>query len=310
MKKSPNNVKSTELLKSHFLVNTSSSQVYTKAHMEGWFIRILRIIPAYFWLILFLLIALFPFIISLFTSVKTNADLLKGFFKWPEVWNWSNYAKVWTVYNFNIFFLNSTIVVVPVVIGGVFISILGGYALGRMRFYFSGILFTLFFVGFMTPHEGYVIPLYYLLKSINLSNTYWALILPSIAMSGCYGCFFMSVIFRNVSQDIIDASRIDGCNNWAILWRILVPIVKPAIYTMIVLFFVWTWNDFMLALIMLEESSLYTVPLGLAAFNSARHSNVPLTSAGSMIVAIPIIIIYLIFQRYFIRGLTAGAEKG
>lgn len=311
MKESPSNVKSIlkKLLRSHSVVNTSSAQVFTKTHKKRLFMRILRISPIYFWLIFFLLIAVTPFVISIFTSVKTKADLLEGVFKWPEVWNWSNYAKAWAFGKFNIYFLNSVIVTVPTVIGSVFVSILSGYALARMRFFLSGIIFALFFVGFMTPMQGYIIPLYYLLRSINLVDTYWALILPQVAMGGCFGSFFMSVSFRNVSQGIIDAARIDGCNSWIILWRILVPMVKPAIFTMAVLFFLWTWNDFMLALIMLQSVNLRTLPLGLAVFQSARQSNVPLTNAGSMIVAFPIIIIYLIFQRHFIHGLTAGAEK-
>ena len=107
MKKSTNNIKSTDLLKNNLQVDASGSQVYTRTHIKGWLIKILKIIPAYFWLILFLFIALVPFVISLYTSVKTSTDLLKGVFRWPEVWNWSNYTKVWTAYDFNVYFLNS-----------------------------------------------------------------------------------------------------------------------------------------------------------------------------------------------------------
>jgi raffinose/stachyose/melibiose transport system permease protein len=152
--------------------------------------------------------------------------------------------------------------------------------------------------------------LYYLQRSLGLIDTYWALILPQIGMSVCFGIFWMRTFFSGFPRDMIDSSRVDGCSSWQTLWLVLVPNAGASISTMVVLFFIWTWNDFLIALVMVSSDALRTLPLGLAFFQGRHTSNIPFIAAGATIVTLPTIVIYLLFQRQFIRGITSGTLHG
>ncbi|MCB9103412.1 MAG: carbohydrate ABC transporter permease [Anaerolineales bacterium] len=269
-----------------------------------------RDLPVYLILLVFLLIAIFPFIIMVFTAFKTSSELARGAFSLPEVWRWSNFADAWTQARFDRFFFSSVIVAIPVVLVSTALSVMSGYAFGRMTFPFSRALFFILLLGIMVPLEALIIPLYHNLRWIGLLDTYWALILPQIGMSVSFGTFWMRGFFAEVPQDLVDAATVDGCNSWDTLWRVLLPTAMPAITSMMVLFFVWTWNDFLLALVLISTESLRTLPLGLAFFQGQHTTNVPLVAAGATIVAIPAIMMYVAFQRQFIRGITGGSIEG
>lgn len=271
--------------------------------------RWLRGVPIYLILTPFLFLAIFPFVTIALTALKTSDELVRGPFSLPEVWRWSNYTEAWVQARFSQYFQSSVIVVVGVVSVSTLLSIMTGYAFGRMRFPFSRLLFFILLVGIMIPLEALIIPLYHDLRWIGLLDTYWALILPQIGLSVAFGTFWMRGFFAEVPQDLVDAATVDGCNSWDTLWRVLLPIARPAILTMMVLFFVWTWNDFLLALVLISSEELRTLPLGLAFFQGRRMTNIPLTAAGAIIVAVPAIMIYVAFQRQFIRGITGGSVK-
>ncbi|GAB4545790.1 MAG: carbohydrate ABC transporter permease [Anaerolineae bacterium] len=272
--------------------------------------RIFQAVPIYSLLLVFLLVAVTPFIIVVLASFKTKPEIVRGVFSLPEVWKWSNYVDAWTQARFGLFFRSSIVVTGAVVVGSTILSILSGYAFGRMRFPLSRFLFFVFLLGIMVPQEAFIIPLYHSMRKLGLLDTYWALILPQIGMSVCFGTFWMRGFFAEVPRDLVDAATVDGCNSWDALWRVLLPIARPAILTMVVLFFVWTWNDFLLALVLVSSDEVRTLPLGLAFFQGRYASDVQLISAGATIVALPTILIYFIFQRQFIRGITAGAIEG
>jgi raffinose/stachyose/melibiose transport system permease protein len=268
-----------------------------------------RSIETYALLTFFLIIAVAPFFMIVLTAFKTSPEIVKGVFHLPETWRWGNFATAWTQAHFAMYFRSSVIVTASVVSVSAALSVLTGYAFGRLRFPLSQLLFFTFLLGIMVPQEAYIIPLYYNLRELRLVDTYWALILPQIGMSVCFGTFWMQGFFAGVPQEMVDAARVDGCNPWNILLRILLPLATPAILTMVVLFFVWTWNDFLLALVMVTKEELRTLPLGLAFFQGRHTRDVPLTSAGATVVALPTILIYFLFQRQFIRGLMAGSVE-
>ena len=182
-----------------------------------------RDLPVYLILIVFLLIAIFPFIIMVFTAFKTSSELARGAFSLPEVWRWSNFADAWTQARFDRFFFSSVIVAIPVVLVSTALSVMSGYAFGRMVFPFSRALFFILLLGIMVPLEALIIPLYHNLRWIGLLDTYWALILPQIGMSVSFGTFWMRGFFAEVPQDLVDAATVDGCNSWDTLWRVLLP---------------------------------------------------------------------------------------
>ena len=270
----------------------------------------LRVAPIYGLLTIFLLAAIIPFVAIGLTAFKTREEIVRGAFSLPEIWRWSNFAEAWIQARFADYFQNSLIVVIPVVLISTVLSVMSGYAFGRMRFPFSRFLFILLLLGIMVPLEALIIPLYHNLRWLHLLDTYWALILPQIGLSVSFGTFWMRGFFAEVPPDLVDAATVDGCNSWDTLWRVLLPLAQPAILSLMVLFFVWTWNDFLLALVLISTEDLRTLPLGLAFFQGQRTTNIPLIAAGAVIVAIPAILMYVAFQRQFIRGITSGSVQG
>jgi raffinose/stachyose/melibiose transport system permease protein len=152
--------------------------------------------------------------------------------------------------------------------------------------------------------------LYYDFRDAGLTDTYWALILPQAGTSIAFGTFWMRAFFRSVPPSLVEAARIDGASSWFTLWRVLLPLAKPAVLTMVVLLFMWTWNEFLLALVMVTDEGLRTAPLGLSFFVGRNQADLTLLAAGAVIVATPVVVLYVFLQRHFIRGMVSGAVKG
>jgi raffinose/stachyose/melibiose transport system permease protein len=256
----------------------------------------------------FSLIALAPIAGILFTALQTpGGGASFGSF---DGLHFGNFKTAWEEGNFGTYLRSSAIVSVSVVATSVLLSILSGYAFGLMRFRGSQALFYLFLLGLMVPIEAMIVPLYYDLRDLGLTDTYWGLILPQIGTSVAFGTFWMRAFFRGVPRSLVEAARIDGASSWFTLWRVLLPLAKPAVLTMTVLLFMWTWNEFLLALVMVSDEGLRTAPLGLSFFQGRNTSNLTLLAAGSVIVATPVVVLYVFLQRHFIRGMLAGAVKG
>jgi raffinose/stachyose/melibiose transport system permease protein len=272
--------------------------------------RQLRLIPNYVLLTIFLLVILLPIIGIVLSAFKTDSEIIKGPFSLPASFRLDSFKNAWTVGHFNMYFRSSVIVSTSVVSVSVFLSILIGYAFGLLRFPLQRLLYLVLLMGFMVPFEAVVIPLYHTMHRLGLTDTYWALILPQIGQSISFGTLWMTSFFQSAPQELVDASALDGCSRWQSLWKVLFPLAKPAVLTLVVLFFMWTWNEFLLALVMVQDESLRTLPVGLAFFQGRYTSNIPLMAAGSIIVAGPIVLVYIVFQRYFIKGLLGGAVKG
>lgn len=264
----------------------------------------------YLILTLFLLVVFMPILGIVLSAFKTNTEVIRGPFALPQQWRVENFVNAWTAGRFSSYFRSSVIVVIPVVVVSIFLSTLTGYAFGTLRFPGHDLLFYIFLVGIMVPFEAVVIPLYHSLRNVGLINTYWALILPQIGLSVSFGTFWMTGFFRNAPAELIDAAYVDGCNSWQTLWLVLWPLARPAVLTLVVLIFMWTWNEFLLALVLVQSENLRTLPVGLAFFQGRFTSDIPRLAAGALIVAGPILVIYVFFQRHFIQGIVGGAIKG
>jgi raffinose/stachyose/melibiose transport system permease protein len=269
-----------------------------------------RAIPGYIILSLFLLLILIPIIGLVFSAFKTDTEMVRGPLSLPSQLRLDNFKEAWTTGRFNFFFRNSVVVTVAVVIASVFLSTLTGYAFALLPLPGRKWLYPLLLLGYMVPFEAVIIPLYHMMNSMDLIDTYWALILPQVGLSVSFGTLWMTSFFRAAPRELVDAAAIDGCNRWQVLWRILWPLARPAVLTLVVLVFMWTWNEFLLALVLIQKETMRTLPVGLAFFQGRYSANIPLMAAGSLIVAGPIFIVYIIFQRYFIRGMLGGAVKG
>jgi len=221
----------------------------------------------------------------------------------------ANFVDAWQIGHFGTYLRTSLIVSVSVVAVSLVLSILSGFAFGTMRFRGSGPLFYLFLLGIMMPSEAIIVPLYFDMRSLGLTNTIWAIVLPQIAQSVAFGTFWMRAYFRSSSRALVEAARLDGASSRRILWQVLVPLARPAIITLTVLTFMWTWNEFLIPLVMVTDESLRTAPLGLAFFQGQYTQGFTLLAAGSVIVATPVVAVYLFLQRHFIAGMLEGAVR-
>ncbi len=264
---------------------------------------------AYVVLGLFSIIALYPVLGILGLAMHTKDDQITGF-ALPTTFSLDTFAKAWTDGNFASGLWSSFVVAVAVTTISVVLSIGTGYAFGTMRFPGDSLIFGLILLGLIFPYEATVIPLYYDLQSFGLTNTYWALILPQIGLSVPFGTFWMRAFFRSTPRSLIEAARVDGASTFTILIRVLLPQAKPALLTLSALIFMYTWNEFLLALVMIQDPDKQTAPLGLSFFATATRAGDPTAvAAAAVIVALPVIVVYVILQRHFIRGITAGAVK-
>ncbi len=162
----------------------------------------------------------------------------------------------------------------------------------------------------MVPFQSIMIPLFYILRDLGLLGTYWAMILPSIVVGLPFGIFFMRAFFLRLPDELADAAKIDGASEFAVFWRVMLPLSLPAIAAQVVFQFMAAWKEFLIPLIYMQREELRPLVLGLMFFRGKYTQNIPLTMAGAMIVMLPILVIYIIFQRKFIQGMTAGALKG
>ena len=257
----------------------------------------------------FAVLALYPILSIILLALHRRSDLVTGF-AIPDHLSFDTFREAWNLGGFSSGLRNSLIVAAAVSLATAVLSTLAGYAFGTMRFRGSNALFYLLLIGLIFPYEATVIPLYYVFRDVGLTDSLWALILPQIGLSVPFGTFWMRAFFRSTPGALVEASRLDGASSFATLVRVLLPQAWPAITTMVVLVFMWTWNEFLLALVMIQSDSLRTAPLDLALFaGTNRYSDPTLTAAAAVLVALPIMAVYVFLQRSFIRGMFAGSVK-
>lgn len=249
-----------------------------------------------------------PFVAIVLTSLQP-ADSATGGFTLPSRLDFSNFATAWTAGGFATLIQSSAIVAIVVMPVGVICATLAGYAMGTMQFRGKSFILALFLIGLTLPYEAIVVALYYGLRDVNLLDTYWALILPLTGAFMPFGIIWMRSHFETIPTSLMEAAAVDGANSWTTFWRILLPTARPAISTLALLYFVWSWNQFLFALILIQDPAHRTAPAGLSLFITQFSKNLPLLSASTIIVIVPVVVVYLVFQRQLLRGFLQGAVK-
>ncbi len=252
---------------------------------------------------------LIPIALVLLTAVRPEGDNSTTF-GIPESIDLGNFGEAWETAQFSTFMWNSVIVTIGTVIGATFLSVLAGYAFGTMEFRGKNVLFYTFLLSLVLPFESVVISWFYTFRELDQTDTLRSLIVPQIAIYLGFGVFWMRTFFEGVPKDLVDAAAIDGANSWQTLWRVLVPIARPAITTLIVLTGMWSWNAYLLPLVMISSQDGLTAPLGLTFFRGDFTTDITGLAAASVIVAAPVVLVYAVLQRSFTRGLLTGAVKG
>jgi len=285
--------------------NTMKDSVlfYKIGKIVGW-------IRDHFFLILVSLSCIFPLVWMFSSALKTQATVFSDMSLFPAHPHWENFYLAWTKGGFGIYFFNSIFYTLTVVIGVVFIASLAAYAFARLEFPGKNIFFYLFLATLMIPLPGAFIALYVLLMKLHLVNTRLGYILIQINGGLALGIFLLKTFFEKMPRDLEDAARIDGCGKFGIYWRVALPLAKPAIAVVVIFNALTVWNEYLLAMLLLSNKSLMPLQRGLMVFQGAYVTQYPLLMAGITITVIPIVLMYIVMQKYIITGITAGAVTG
>ncbi len=261
------------------------------------------------------LVFMVPYVFAFFGSLKPDSGIY-GTSPWtfPAHPLWSNYSNTWgnfsqVVTHFSTYFYNTLFVTVCLTVGQVVFSMLGAYAFARLKFPGRDTIFWIYLLTLMVPNIVTIIPLYTIMSKIHGVNTYWAIFLP-YALGTPYTIFLMRQFFRGISQEVVDAAKIDGCGDLGVLRRIIIPLSRPILITAGLIAFVFSWNNFLWPLVIEDSQSHYLLTTGLANFSTGpgtgEYLNILL--AGAMITLLPMLVLFIIFNRYIIRSiqLTQG----
>ena len=265
-----------------------------------------------YWVVVTLLVLvwLLPIFASVLTSLKSLDELNQGlYWTWPEQFLWSNYAEAWNA-GFSGYFWNSLMITVPSVLLILFFSSVNGYVLAQMEFRGRTVLLLTFVAGMLLPFQILLIPVFYLSSQVlHTYDTRIGLILFHTAFQLGFGSFFMRNFIVTLPKTIIEAARLDGCGEAKIYLRIVLPLMKPALGALSTLLFTWIWNDFLWALILIQSDELKPITFGLQNLRGQWVSSYHLQSAGALLAAVPPVLVFVLLQKHFIKGLTMGASK-
>jgi ABC-type glycerol-3-phosphate transport system permease component len=260
-------------------------------------------------LVLFSLLCLFPLYFLLVTAFKTKAEYLTNLFGVPLAPILDNFVIVFRGKRFLLWFANSVILTGGSVLAGLLISLAAAYAFAKMAFRFREQLFGFFLVLMIVPPVVMVIPLFKIMIALGILNTYASVIVIYTGLTIPFSVYLLASFFRTVPGAIVDSARMDGCRDLRLLSSIMVPLAAPAIITTVLVNALWVWNELLIAVIFLQRDELKTLMVGLTIFKSRYNLDIPVTMAGLVLATIPMLALYFAGQKYFIRGMVAGAVK-
>jgi raffinose/stachyose/melibiose transport system permease protein len=260
-------------------------------------------------LLVLIAITILPFVSILTTALHPSGSSPAGI-AWPSDPQWGNFVEAFKVANMAVLLGSSAFIVVATVPVALVISTMAGFAIGLLRVPGARWLLLLFVFGLTLPFEGIITPLYFLAREMGILNTRLAIVLPLIGLYMPFAVFWMRAHFVNMPAEITDAARADGAGTWDLFWRIHVPLARPPIASLAILMSVWTWNQFLLALVLVEDPSQRTMAGALGAFQGHYATDVPLLCAGTLLILLPTLIVFLVFQRQVIAALLQGSVKG
>ena len=273
--------------------------------------RVLRLVGRtvlYLALIACSAVMLVPFYWMVSTSLKLEADVFAYPPEWiPQPATLVHYVEVWTRLPFARFFFNSVFVAAVITLSNAFFATLAGYAFAKLKFPGRDKVFFVLLLTLMVPFQVNLIPLYKLMDIFEWLDTYWALIVPGA--TSAFGIYLMRQYILSIPDELLDSARVDGCSEFGIFWRIVAPLSLPGVATLAIFIFVGSWTDFLWPMIVTSSMEMRTLPVGIALLQGYHTVSWTQTMAGSTIATLPMIVVFLLMQRQFIEGLTAGAVK-
>ncbi|AXG80427.1 carbohydrate ABC transporter permease [Streptomyces paludis] len=260
-------------------------------------------------LVLVLIVTVLP-LLGMLSGALQPADRIPEGFSWPSDPQWGNFAVAFRTAHVWQLLGSSTLIILGVVPLSLLLATMAGYALGNLRIPGGRFVFLLLLLGLTIPFEAIIIPLYYEITALGLLNTQWAIILPLIGLYMPFSVVWMRAHFAGVPAELSEAARIDGASTFQEIRRIQIPLAMPALSALAILLFLWTWNQFLLPLVLVDDPDKRTMAGALGAFQGQYLNQLPLLFAGALIIMLPTIVVYVIFQRQFIKALLQGAVKG
>lgn len=255
-------------------------------------------------------ITLVPFLWMLSTSLKTRDQLYVMPPAWiPDPITFDSYRVLFDPLPFDTFFFNSTFIAVLSTVGSVLACSLAAYAFARLRFPGREIIFALLLATMMIPSQVLLLPLFIVYKNINWLDTLYPLWVPSF-FGSAFGTFMLRQFFLSLPSELTDAAKIDGCSHFGIYWRIILPLAGPGLATLGIFTFMGSWNSFLVPLIVISDTNLRTVPLGLAALQGSNEVRLNAVMAASTLSVLPILIVFFFAQKYFVEGVVLSGIKG
>ncbi len=256
----------------------------------------------------FALIILFPLVWMISTALKSDEELFKGFHLIPEAWKWSNFPKAWQAVPFTRYTLNTLFITILCMIGTILSSSLVAFGFSKMNFKGKRIIFPIVLATMMIPGSVTMIPTYILFARLHWVGSYLPLIVPAFFGSAFY-IFLLRQFMMGIPNDYLEAAKIEGANDLKIYATIILPLVRPALISVAIFEFNAKWNDFLGPLLYITKDKMYTLQFGLRSFQSAHGTEWQLFMAASIIVLIPVVIIFFCLQRYFIEGVSMSGIK-
>jgi raffinose/stachyose/melibiose transport system permease protein len=252
---------------------------------------------------------IYPLIWMALNGFKSNAELFSDPWGLPATWRWENFAKAWNLGVVR-YLVNSVIVTVASTVTTVLVSSMAAYALTRLRLPFVGAITLLLLGGMMLAPTVALIPLFRLIRALGIFDTYWALIILYTAFRISFTVFLIRAYMVTLSREMEDAAIVDGANRWQIFWLVIMPLSRPIVVSAALLQALFAWNEFAFALVFINSTELKTLPVGLLAMQGRVLSDWPVLFAALTMAAIPMIVVFLLGQRQFVRGLAEGYGKG
>ncbi|GHO46140.1 carbohydrate ABC transporter permease [Ktedonospora formicarum] len=270
--------------------------------------HVLGRISVYVVMILLAALAILPLLYMVSLSLQSDAETFSGVpILLPAIPQFQNYLIIWQKAPFARFFLNSLIVAGTITLSHLFFDPLAGYVFAKFRFPLKNVLFLLILGTMMIPFFVRMIPLYILMAQLNWLDTYQAMITPFLMSA--FGIFLMRQFIQPLPFELIDAARLDGCSEFGIYWRIILPQVRPALATLGLFTFIFQWDDFIWPLIVVNSTEMRTMPIGLTLFNQEYFTQWNYTATGAVVLFVPILILFLFTQKYFVKGISLSGMK-
>lgn len=259
--------------------------------------------------VLYTLYSALPFVWVGTMSVRTTQEISASHFAWPEHFHWDKYRIAWVDSNFAQYFWNSTLVVVSAVAIVTLLGAAAAHCLARYNFRGNRLVYFILFSSIVFPPQIILISLFQVLVEYNLYNSRLGLTLVYVSLQLPLTVYLLESFFARIPQDLFDAAKMDGYSDFAIFWRVVLPVGMPAIATTIILNFIQLWNEFLFAVVLLNDPSMRTLPIGIRAYMGDYFQDIGMIATGMMIAVIPVVILYAFFSEKLIQGMTAGAVK-